>query len=731
MHPPDGTTLTRASDRAGEPTRPVLSGPRRLTALLPWRLPQLPLAVRAVAVVAVVFLCGLLLSRPTDPGNGPVDPSVAGAARVAAALAHPSVDRDPVADLPADFAQQFGYEPIMVRFPDGRLRALHPRGDCSAPGGATAYDFDAGCKAHDFGYDVLRYAERKGHPLGPEARRGIDDQLAADMHARCATQRGHDVVACHALANTYSAGLTFNSWRQRYGPPSYEPVASWTAGLAVIACLMLARRPGRFRAPRPAPATPAVGHGTNRVEHFLPLASILLALVGMPLVVALGWGGEGLAPQPGLWITIWVLQVLPLFFFAGGRANLAVWRAVRERGGGYVEFLCERVGRLLRPVVAFVLAWLMLPLGLGMLDAGARLDGLGWLVARPLWYLGVYLLVAAASPVAAWLHDRFAWAVPTMLAALALSLDLVRQATDNALIGYPNVLVVGLLVQQLGFCHADGRLAGLNRRTLALVACSGLAALAVLVATGAYPRTLGGESGSPSGLNPLAVCGLALAAWQIPFVLLWRGRAARWLARRRPLRLLGRLGATPVTLFLWHIALVLVAVRLLAVLGVEVPWPVPGAGWLAALLALVAVLVFVFRRLEHTELPVRAGSRVESAHGRLAAALGVGFAALGLLGFVATGFAAGPQARTVWFLDVDPMQNLLHLLLGVYLVRAARAGITGRPLPWLLGALASLPPLLLPNPAVVTQLLHGGMLALAGLMLLVPRRHVAVLLAHR
>ncbi|MCP2261464.1 phospholipase A2 [Streptoalloteichus tenebrarius] len=727
---------------AARAPRPAARRPSWRVPLAPWRLSRLPLPLRAVTLVLAVFAAGLMLFRPASPAEGPPDPSVAGAARVLDAMNHPSPDRDPLADLPDDFAHLLGYQPVTVRFPDGNLRAIHPRGDCSSPGGATRFDFDAGCKAHDLGYDVLRYADKKGHPLGQDARRGVDDQLGADMHARCSAQRGLEVPICHAVAETYSAGVGFNSWRQRYGPPSFEPMGAWSVGFAVIACLLVARRPGRLahwwrdrrrpltRAPVPADAPGAEPRASDATDqdagapaHGLPVVAVLFALLGLPLVVVLGWWDSGVARQPGLWLAAWGLQVLPIFFFAGGRSHLAAWRAVRGAGGGSVEFLVGRLAGLLRPVVAFVLVWLLLPAALGLLGGQEeQMDELGWMVARPLWYLGVYLLVTAATPVTAWLHRRLGWAVPFTLIALTVAVDLARLVTDQALLGYPNVLLVGLLVHQLGFCHADGSLSRLSRPTLVATAAAGLGVLVVLAATGAYPRDLGGVPGtSVSGLNPWAVTALALAAWQIPLVLSLREPAARWLTRRRWARGVARLGDTPVSLYLWHLAVVLVGVELLSMLGLNVPWT--GPGWLGVLLALLAVLVVVLRRLERDTLPAAAG-RIASPHGRVAAVLGLGYAALGIVGFVATGFAAGPHGRTVLFLQVDTMQNLLHLLLGVYLVRTTRAGLSGRWLPWLLTAVASVPPMLLPGVSGAGLALHSTTLAVAVVMALAPRRRV-------
>lgn len=117
---------------------------------------------------------------------------------------------DALAAMPRDFAARFGYTPVLV---DGR--PVNPNGDCSSP--VPLPDrFTDGCRAHDLGYDLLRYADAVGHPAGAWARAALDRKLIDDMHATC------DDLACDAAAETARTGLAMNTWRQRSGPPVRE-----------------------------------------------------------------------------------------------------------------------------------------------------------------------------------------------------------------------------------------------------------------------------------------------------------------------------------------------------------------------------------------------------------------------------------------------------------------------------------------------------------------------------
>jgi hypothetical protein len=180
-------------------------------------------AVGAVAATALAI--GIVL---LGPAGAAAAPGAAGAdqARVAGhglteLLSAPAPGRQPLLVSSRRFQAVMGYRPATARLPhDPALRAVKPTGACSSPLGGTTFHFGLACKAHDLGYDLLRFASRTGQPPGPAARRQLDDQLARDLHAQCAaSRRGAGRRACDALADLYADGARLNSWRQRYGTP--------------------------------------------------------------------------------------------------------------------------------------------------------------------------------------------------------------------------------------------------------------------------------------------------------------------------------------------------------------------------------------------------------------------------------------------------------------------------------------------------------------------------------
>jgi hypothetical protein len=700
-------------------------------------LSRLPAWFRFVVVTLVVFICGVIASRPAGATDDrPLSQDVAAASRAVTSMTNPS-RRDPLDDFPGDFGQVQGRSPTTVTTPDGTVRAIHPTGECSGPAGETEWDFSLACKAHDLGYDLLRYAESKGQPLGPAARKSIDVQLSEDMHAQCRANPRDAETQCHAVAQLYAGGLSFNSWRQRWGPPGHEPVLAWGFGSAVVVFLLLARLPGRKRKPTnphvpefsPKPAA------QDRYATFLRLASLGLVVLGQSVLTVMHWAGVS---ANWLWLLTWVLQAVPIFFFAGGHANMLAWQEVKAHHGGYGRYLSSRIAWLLRPVLAFVLAWLVLPLPLELLDVPKdRVEAFGRLTAYPLWFLGVYLGAVAVTPLMAWLHRQLRLGTPLVLTVLMVSVDGIRVIFDWRTGGYLNLLLGALFLQQLGFFYADGTLRRVSRKVLSVLASLTVPALLGLITYGGYPRTMmamPGEAGS--NLSPPTVCLLVLGLGQICLVTVLRDRATVWLAGRHQWNVVMFARTAPMTVYLGYLTILAAVVGVLGLLDAPdaaaftvADW-LARPRWLAVLVLLLLPVLLIFHRFErHASLfPVFHWTSAESHRSRLAATLGVAFGAFGVLGFVATGFA-GTSATLIVF-QVDPLQNLIHLLLGWYLLHAARAGTCHGRTSWLLAATACVPPLLVLEPNTIGVVLHVSTICLA-LLAAVAKQHPSHQAEHR
>lgn len=200
------------------------------------------LACAAAACAAVVVTTGAASTPPAADPTSPIATTVR-------ALVDGSGEAA-VSAVPEDFASVIGYRPSVED-----AMADNPHGDCSSPLPLPS-EFDTACKAHDLGYDLLRYAAATGTAVDPQWRRALDGQLESRMHDSC-TDRS--AVAsrhiCHAAASVAATAVDINSWRQSFGPPVAEPALPFAVGGVVVAVSLMTvslagRHLSRWR-PRP------------------------------------------------------------------------------------------------------------------------------------------------------------------------------------------------------------------------------------------------------------------------------------------------------------------------------------------------------------------------------------------------------------------------------------------------------------------------------------------------
>ncbi|KAA0024209.1 hypothetical protein [Antrihabitans cavernicola] len=191
----------------------------------------------SLALLATTVFTTTAILAPT--AHAGANASATSAATVAAETLADS--DDPV--IPNDFRATMGYTPVTE---GGML--VNPHGDCSSPV-TLPYEFETACKAHDLGYDVLRYAERTGAPLGSWARQNFDAQLHRRMHDACETRE--NIVArsgCFAMAEIAAGFVDANSFRQGYRSPDPEHADKYLiAGALGITLLIGALAIGRGR----------------------------------------------------------------------------------------------------------------------------------------------------------------------------------------------------------------------------------------------------------------------------------------------------------------------------------------------------------------------------------------------------------------------------------------------------------------------------------------------------
>ncbi|CAM5720309.1 acyltransferase family protein [Streptomyces badius] len=338
----------------------------------------------------------------------------------------------------------------------------------------------------------------------------------------------------------------------------------------------------------------------------------------------------------------WVLQMLGIFFLVGGYASVLSYR---RRASTTAAWLGGRLARLGRPVLGVSAVWAVLLAVLAALGVpGDTLRTGSTLVIQPLWFVGVYTVVTALTPVCVRLARRLGgWAALPLLVSVAV-VDFLRygpfaEAMPSWLSAL-NVLPGWLFAYQLGVSWGEGRI---GKRGARLLLIGGGTLFAVLLLVFHYPASMVGVPGETrTNSHPPSLLVVALAAAQSGAAILLRDRLGRLL--RKPLLWapVVVVNLSAMTILCWHQTAMLAAAVPASLAGAGgtavagLTTPPETVGWILARIAWLPVfaglLVLIARYARRFEAPWRSGTRAANARRALAGLLAAGFAvfALGL-----------------------------------------------------------------------------------------------------
>jgi surface polysaccharide O-acyltransferase-like enzyme len=375
--------------------------------------------------------------------------------------------------------------------------------------------------------------------------------------------------------------------------------------------------------------------GRDRAVDVARLAALVVVIFGHCALLLATMDTSGLrignllGELPAIAPITWVVQVMPLFFLAGGAAGAYGWR----EGTPWGTWLFTRTQRLCRPVFWYLAAWTVGLLIARMTLGADSAAGLGRECVALLWFLGVYLIVLAFVPALTRLSTGRAVAVvvAALLTAAAV-IDGIRIAAGTPTAGIPNYLIVWLIPIVIGVAYAR-RLIG--PRAAAFVAIAALTAQIVLAMAGPYDVSLvvtGTER--MSNVSPPTLLLALHCVWMSFAFVAAAGTIRRWVAQPRVWHVVAVGNGGAMTLYLWHIPAIAVATFSLHAIGldaydVDAPW-----FWgLLALRALVfaVVMAIAFRLLAPLEnrplpwwdSPARAAGTRSTAAGALVCGAGV------------------------------------------------------------------------------------------------------------
>ncbi|MFE0751309.1 acyltransferase [Gordonia sp. NPDC058843] len=353
----------------------------------------------------------------------------------------------------------------------------------------------------------------------------------------------------------------------------------------------------------------------DRVVDLIRIVSLVVVVAGhsIMLTVEVADGsvhlGNTLGDVPALQPATWLLQVLPLFFFAGAAAATRGWTS-RGRGDTPTagQWLFARTQRLLRPVFWYLGAVVAVYAVLTRIGASAAADVVARLGVQLLWFLGAYLLVLAVVPFLQRLSSGAGVAVALAVCwGSTATVDTIRLAGGPAELGYLNFLSVWTIPAVLGVAYAKKIF---RPATALVVAVGALAADLALVSWGPYEVSLVTVPGqqlsnmSPPSLllagHAIVLCAGAIAVRRFLAVLADRPRVWWWVV-------LGNRGA--MTLYLWHLPVLAAIVGLCAAAGMDradvhsASFPVVVAVQTFVLLSVMIPVVAMLSPLENRSLP--------------------------------------------------------------------------------------------------------------------------------
>jgi len=382
-------------------------------------------------------------------------------------------------------------------------------------------------------------------------------------------------------------------------------------------------------------------------------------LSGLDAVNYVGWGR---------WVT-WLFQVMPAFFLVGGYVNGQSWAAHHARGIGWTAWVRVRAARLLWPTAVYI-ACSLVTVGVARVAGvpGAEVAEAGWLAALHLWFLPVYLLLIALTPLMFAGHGRWGLTLPACMAAATALVNVGARGSHLHFLGYADYLLVWGSIHQWGFAWQDRSLTS-PRWRLYVMAASGAAVLVTLVAS----RTFNVDMVGSGNTNPPSIALLAFAAAQTGLVLAAEPWVSGLLVRPRLWQLLSRSNGAVMTVYLWHFVPVVIISVAFYTTGV-MPQPAVGsAHWFAWRPAWFALLTVVFVPLvafvmwaERPLLRLPAGLGRPGPWSPVLLAAGLCAACVGLSRLAISGFAPGG--------------SMPRSALGAFAVGLTAIVFTGRPL---------------------------------------------------
>lgn len=312
-----------------------------------------------------------------------------------------------------------------------------------------------------------------------------------------------------------------------------------------------------------------------------------------------------LAMQPWIQYLTWLFQVMPVFFFVGGYSNAVSWSSARSSAEKRQNWASGRLRRLLLPVIPLIVLWAVaaaIAFLVGVEPELAKATSRAALV--PVWFLAVYIMVTLVVPVSFAIWEKIGlWSV-AILAAFAITVDLVGIGLNQGWLRWANYAPIWLAVHQLGYWWWRG---AVGKGGIILLFLIGVIWMFVLLGYAGYPTSMVSVPGEAfSNTRPPTTAMLALGALQVSVLMLLAGPVNAWLQRETPWVTVILLAQHIMTIYLWHLTVVITVAGLSLAFGGIGFRVEPGTAawwsyrplWIALLAVFLLPFIAMFGRFE-------------------------------------------------------------------------------------------------------------------------------------
>lgn len=354
----------------------------------------------------------------------------------------------------------------------------------------------------------------------------------------------------------------------------------------------------------------------NRIVDFWRVLAILIVAFGHWLAASIWLMPDGeIALLNSLewipyaaWVT-WIVQVMPIFFLAGGYANARGLRKVAANAQLRRDWITARARRLFTPVVPLLVVWVGLILVMRTFVPPEVIYAGAMSATVPLWFLAVYLILNAIAPLTHAWWERSGVVTILILSGAAIAVDVARFALDVPGIGWANFLFVWATVHQVGYwwsTHDRGD--GVPARTGWMIFGTALALLIAVTWIGWYPVAMVGVPGAGlTNMTPPTFAIAILSFMQFGIIIGTQHSVRRFTTKPRAWHGVVTVSGILMTIYLWHLS----AMSLIAAAGLftfggrafkiepgTMLWWVTRPIWLVVLAAATIGLLAIFARYE-------------------------------------------------------------------------------------------------------------------------------------